>query len=75
MNKKKKSKIDVLLERGAKEYADKILSIAKQQMKEQGVEMTAGMEKSMYDLTKNAFISGEDYMFRILLQEQTKKPH
>lgn len=74
MEKKKKSKFNVIFERGAKEYADRITTHSEQTMKEQGVEMSESMKKSMYELVYNSFIAGESYMFQALLAEQTKKP-
>lgn len=73
MNKQKKSKLDILLERGAKEYADRITELSQQMLQEKaGVEMSKEMVKNMHELIANAFIEGELYMFRQLMQEQTK---
>lgn len=73
MNKQKKSKLDILLERGAKEYADRVTELSQQMLQEKaGVEMSKEMIKNMHELITNAFIEGELYMFRQLAQEQTK---
>ena len=73
MNKQKKSKLDILLERGAKEYADRVTELSQQMLQEKaGVEMSKEMIKNMHELITNAFIEGELYMFRQLVQEQTK---
>ena len=73
MNKQKKSKLDILLERGAKEYADRITELSQQMLQEKaGAEMSKEMIKNMHELITNAFIEGELYMFRQLVQEQTK---
>lgn len=73
MNKQKKSKLDILLERGAKEYADRITELSQQVLQEkEGVEMSKEIIKNMHELITNAFIEGELYMFRQLVQEQTK---
>ena len=73
MDKKRKSKFDILLERGAKEYADKLTELAQKTMLEKaGVEMNKDMVKNMHELVTNAFIEGEKYMFRQLLEEKTK---
>lgn len=73
MNKQKKSKLDILLERGAKEYADRITELSQQVLQEkEGVEMSKEIIKNMHELITNAFIEGELYMFRQLAQEQTK---
>lgn len=74
MDKKRKTKFDILLERGAKEYADRLTELAKKTMLENaGVEMKEEMVKNMYELVTNAFIEGEMYMFRQLLEEKTKQ--
>lgn len=73
MNKQKKSKLDILLERGAKEYADRITELSQQMLQEKaGAEMSKETIKNMHELITNAFIEGELYMFRQLVQEQTK---
>ena len=73
MDKKRKSKFDILLERGAKEYADHLTELAQRTMRENaGVEMKEEMVKNMHELVTNAFVEGEMYMFRQLLEEKTK---
>lgn len=73
MDKKRKTKFDILLERGAKEYADRLTELAQKNMREKaGMEMKEDMVKNMHELVTNAFIEGEMYMFRQLLEEKTK---
>lgn len=60
MDKKKKTKFDILLVRGAKDYADNLTAMAKKTMLENsGVEMTEDMAKNMHKLITNAFSAGE----------------
>ena len=72
MDKIRKTKFDILLERGAKEYADHLTELAQRTMRENaGVEMNEDMVKNMHELVTNAVREGEMYMFRQLLEEKT----
>ena len=56
MDKKKKSKIDILLERSAKEYADKIIQQAVEQSRMNEIPLTDKSLKSMRNLIESEAI-------------------
>ena len=72
MDKKKKSKIDILLERSAKEYADKVTQQAIELAKENGTPLTEQSLESMRNLIESSYIAGECHMYQILIAESAK---
>lgn len=69
MDKKKKSKIDILLERSAKEYADKIIQQAFELANTNGTPLTEQSLESMRNLIESSYIAGECHMYQILIAE------
>lgn len=74
MNKKKKSKIDIIFERSAKEYADKIIQQAVEQSRINRIPLTDKSLKSMRNLIESSYIAGECHMYGMLITNmQTQK--
>lgn len=73
MDKKRKSKFDILLERGAKEYANRVIQQAKELAEEKGTPLTEQSLESMRNLIENTYIAGECHMYQILIAETAAK--
>lgn len=69
MNKQKKSKIDILLERAAKEYANNVIKQAFELADANGTPLTEQSVESMHNLIESSFIAGECHMYQILIAE------
>lgn len=69
MNKQKKSKIDILLERAAKEYANKVIKQAFELADANGTPLTEQSVESMRNLLESSYIAGECHMYQILIAE------
>lgn len=70
MSKQKKNKIDVIFERSATEYADRVVAAAKQSA---DFELSKKGEKYFHTLIKNSYIAGECHMYTMLMANITEK--
>lgn len=73
MNKQKKSKLDILLERAAKEYANNVIAEASSIAEKNNAPMSETSIESMRNLIESTFIAGECHMYRMLIAETAPK--
>lgn len=68
-----KSKWNVLIEKAAQDYADKIANSTKSISLKKGVSVDDLRLNELKEFAKSSFIAGECHMYNLLLGEVTKK--